>query len=116
MPKQKSSTQGGVLNAETTASPPALPSTNGENPSTLGTLDTTAPKSPNFQPTNRLRVARLTQAFAKKLMELGLAEWRKIALKTGEQGWAIWFPEAKWRVDPDTHELVPREEENGEKS
>lgn len=107
MTRKPNSTPAGVLSAETTADPLALPSTNAENPSTLGTLGTTPPTNPSSLPTQTLQVARLTQAFGKKLVALGLAHWRKVKLKTGETGWALWFPQSKWGIDPETHELVP---------
>lgn len=108
MPKKSKSTQLGVLSGETTENPQASPSTNGESPSTLGTLGITVPPSHNSQVTeNSESYGRMVQMFGKKLVELGVVRWHKATAK-GQKGWVMWFPAEKWRLDPDTNELVPK--------
>lgn len=102
----------GVLSAETTATPPALQSTNAGNPSTSATSAITAKvKSPkDSQHTPNLQDApnavRLIQALAAKLG--ALVEWRKLTLGDGREVYALVFPVSNWRVDPESKELLPR--------
>lgn len=104
--------QVGELNAETTETLPVLPSTNAANPSMSGTLDTTAKAknqkdsqaTVNLQDSNN--AVRLIQALAAKLGDL--VEWKKLTLGNGHEVYALCFPVRKWRIDPETKELLPR--------
>lgn len=77
------------------------------------TSATTAPQSPNFQPTEssvaedppELTNSRLAQAFAAKLGKLVF--WRKVTLGDGQEVYALCFPVSKWTVDPVRNELRP---------
>ena len=112
MTKNSPSTQAGDLNAETTATPQGLPSSNAGNPSTSATSATTAdPKSPkDSQRTPNLQdapnAARLIMALGAKLGKL--VEWRKVTLGDGQEVYALCFPVSKWAVDPVSKELLPR--------
>lgn len=109
MPKKSKSTQVGVLKDGTTGSPPASQSTNGESPSISDTLGFDLSRSPNSQLTESLptTTAKMIQALAKKLVELGLVRWRKVSAK-GERAWVLWFPDEKWVLDPVSKELLPK--------
>ena len=52
-----------------------------------------------------LTQARIIQVFASKLGKA--VEWRNITLGDGRKGYALFFDEAKWLVDPMTFELLP---------
>jgi hypothetical protein len=106
------SNQVGELKDETTAIPQALQSTNAGNPSILGTSDTTAKAqsqkgsqaTPNLQDVPN--ASRLIQALVGKLG--ALVEWKKLTLGDGREVYALVFPLNKWRVDPESKELLPR--------
>ncbi len=100
----------GVLKDETTDSLQDTPSTNAESRSTLGTLGSEAPQNPISQRTPNspnATLSRFIQAFAAKLVKMKMVEWRKVTLGDNRTGYALFFPEDKWRVDPDTGELAP---------
>lgn len=109
MPKKSKSTQAGVLKGEMTASPPVSQSTNAESQSTSDTLGFDLSLSPNSQPTESLPTgyAKMIQAFAKKLVELGMVRWRRVS-SGGEKAWVLWFPDEKWGLNPVSKELEPK--------
>lgn len=49
--------------------------------------------------------AKIISAFAAKLG--ALVEWRKVSLRDGREGYALFFDTDKWLVDPLTKELTP---------
>ncbi len=61
----------------------------------------TSPAIPN----SLLTQAKIIQVFAAKLGKA--VEWRNITLGDGRKGYALFFDEAKWLVDPMTFELLP---------
>lgn len=115
MTNQQVSNQDGVLKEGMIELQPDMQSTNAESRSTLDTLDSTVPLSPNFQATENSKedmknpnasFAQLIMAFAGKLGKL--VEWRKIKLGDGREGYALFFELGKWEVDPVSKELLPR--------
>lgn len=83
-----------------------------ENPHTLVMSGSIPPLSPSFQATpNSKKISpnvthsKIITAFAAQLG--ALVEWRKIELGDGRTGWALFFDEHKWLVDPFTNELTP---------
>jgi hypothetical protein len=111
MTKKRKSSQTGVLNEGMTEPQRATQSTNAANQSMSVTLVSTARQSPNSQHTPNSLVnphlmhVRIISAFAAKLG--ALVEWRKIELGDGRTGYALFFDEKKWLVDPVTKELTP---------
>lgn len=111
MTKQQKSSQVGVLKGETTGNHQGTQSTNGGNPSMSVTLASTAQQSPTSQTTPNslgnplLTQAKIIQVFAAKLGKA--VEWRNITLGDGRKGYALFFDETKWLVDPMTFELLP---------
>jgi len=44
------------------------------------------------------QIAKLIQALADKLVRLNKAEWRKIQIKDGRKGFALFFPASDWEI------------------
>jgi len=101
----------GVLKGETTVPQPGMPSTNAESQSISVTLASTVPQNQSSLTTHNSPVkqnlthAKIISAFAAKLG--ALVEWRSIELGDGRTGWALFFDEKKWLVDPVSKELTP---------
>lgn len=121
MSKQQKSNQNGALNRATTAAHPGTPFTDAgltpspKNPPMSVTSDFTAQTNPgvDFQLTPNLqeltpnaRKAKLLHALASALGVLVV--WKRVELG-GKRGWALFFDETRWVVDPQTHELTPYE-------
>jgi hypothetical protein len=110
MTKAQKSSQVGVLKNETTETHQGMQSTNAVSPSMSVTLASTAhpnqtsPAIPNSV-NPLLTQARIIQVFASKLGKA--VEWRNITLGDGRKGYALFFDEAKWLIDPMTFELLP---------
>lgn len=108
--KQKSN-QAGELKGATIDTQQGTQSSNEESPSISVTLASTAHQNQTSQPTPNslanphLMHAKIISAFASKLGTL--AEWRKIELGDGRTGYALFFDESKWLVDPVSKELTP---------
>ena len=111
MTKARKSNQVGVLKSETTGIHQGTQSTNAGNPSMSVTLASTAPQSPTSPTTPNslgnplLTQAKIIQVFAAKLGKA--VEWRNITLGDGRKGYALFFDETKWLIDPVTFELLP---------
>jgi len=110
MTKAQKSSQAGVLKSETTEPRQGTQSTNAASPSMSVTLASTAPQNQNFPAIPNsvnplLTQARIIQVFASKLGKA--VEWRNITLGDGRKGYALFFDEAKWLIDPMTFELLP---------
>ena len=107
MTKQRKSSQVGVLKSETTETHQGMQSTNAGSPSMSVTLASTAhpnQTSPAI-PNSLLTQAKIIQVFAAKLGKA--VEWRNITLGDGRKGYALFFDEFKWLIDPLTFELLP---------
>ena len=107
MTKAQKSSQAGVLKGEMTEPPQGTQYTNGASPSMSVTLASTAhpnQTSPAI-PNSLLTQAKIIQVFAAKLGKA--VEWRNITLGDGRKGYALFFDEAKWLIDPMTFELLP---------
>lgn len=110
MTKKRKSSQTGASKGEMTGNLLGTQSTNVGSQSISVTLDTTAPKNqnspliPNSLGT-RLTHARIISAFAEKLGDS--AEWRRVTLGNGQSGYALFFPDTNWTVDPVSRELTP---------
>ena len=111
MTKARKSNQVGVLKGETTEPLQGMQSTNAGSPSMSVTLASTAPQSPTSPTTPNslgnplLTQAKIIQVFAAKLGKA--VEWRNITLGDGRKGYALFFDETKWLIDPMTFELLP---------
>lgn len=111
MIEKKKLEQVGVLSAGTTDSQRDMQSTNVGQSSMSVTLASTVQKSQNSQVTpnslpNPIQTyARIISVFATKLG--ALAEWRKIELGDGRTGYALFFDEKKWTINPVSIELTP---------
>ena len=111
MTKARKSNQVGVLKDETTEPRQGTQSTNAGSPSMSVTLASTAPQSPTSPTTPNslgnplLTQAKIIQVFAAKLGKS--VEWRNITLGDGRRGYALFFDDAKWLIDPVTLELLP---------
>lgn len=111
MTKAQKSSQVGVLKGETTEPHQGTQSTNAGSPSMSVTLASTAPQSPTSPTTPNslgnplLTQAKIIQVFAAKLGKA--VEWRNITLGDGRRGYALFFDETKWLIDPMTFELLP---------
>lgn len=111
MTKAQKSNPVGVLKGEMTEPPQGTQSTNAGSPSMSVTLASTAPQSqtspttPNSLGNPLLTQAKIIQVFAAKLGKA--VEWRSVTLGDGRKGYALFFDEAKWLVDPMTFELLP---------
>lgn len=117
MKKQKSGQNGGSKDAATelpldTQSTSVELTKPQENHHISVMLDTTARQSKDSPATEKplgvghnANYANLISALADKLGDL--IEWRKITLKDGRSGWALFFSSDKWLVDPTTRELTP---------
>ena len=44
------------------------------------------------------QIAKLIQALADKLIRANKAEWRKIQIKDGRKGFALFFPASDWEI------------------
>ena len=107
MTKQRKSSRVGVLKSETTETHQGMQSTNAGSPSMSVTLASTAhpnQTSPAI-PNSLLTQAKIIQVFAAKLGKA--VEWRNITLGDGRKGYALFFDESKWLIDPMTFELLP---------
>ena len=107
MTKQRKSSQVGVLKSETTETHQGMQSTNAGSPSMSVTLASTAhpnQTSPAI-PNSLLTQVKIIQVFAAKLGKA--VEWRNITLGDGRKGYALFFDESKWLIDPMTFELLP---------
>lgn len=111
MTKAQKSSQAGVLKSETIEPHQGTQFTNGGSPSMSVTLASTAPQSltspttPNSLGNPLLTQAKIIQVFAAKLGKA--VEWRSITLGDGRKGYALFFDESKWLIDPMTFELLP---------
>jgi hypothetical protein len=111
MTKAQKLSQVGVLKSETTGIHQVTQSTNAGSPSMSVTLASTAQQSPTSQTTPNslgnplLTQAKIIQVFAAKLGKA--VEWRNITLGDGRKGYALFFDETKWLIDPMTFELLP---------
>ena len=111
MTKRQKSSQVGVLKSETIETHQGTQSINGANPSMSVTLASTAPQSPTSPTTPNslgnplLTQAKIIQVFASKLGKE--VEWRNVTLGDGRRGYALFFDETKWLIDPVTFELLP---------
>ena len=111
MTNSRKSNQVGVLKSETTETQQVTQSTNAGSPSISVTLASTAPQNPTSQTTPNslgnplLTQAKIIQVFAAKLGKA--VEWRNITLGDGRRGYALFFDETKWLIDPVTFELLP---------
>ena len=120
MPNKLSSNLNGESNPATIARRPVTPSTNAvltPSPKNRPISDTSATTAPtnqtvDFQLTPNLQTLAPNAQKAKLLNALAVAlgalvSWHKIELGEGRVGWALYFDETKWMVDPLTHELTP---------
>lgn len=111
MTKKHKSNQAGGLNEGMIVLQQGMLSSRGANLSTLATLDLTAPPKQAFQATPNSLVnphlthVKIISAFAAKLGTL--VEWRKVTLVDGREGYALFFDQKNWLVDPMTKELTP---------
>lgn len=121
MSKQQKSFRSGASNHATTAPRQVTPSTDAastllpKSPPMSVTLDSTVQTNqavdfqltPNSQElTPNARKAKLLHALAAGLG--ALVVWKRVTLG-GRQGWALFFDETLWVIDPQTQELTPYE-------
>jgi len=122
MTKQQKSNQNGGLNGAMTVPHQVTQSSSADltplltSPLISDTSASTVPQKNDSPLTpNSLGVTpnelhtKLIHALAVKLGVL--VEWRKVELGDGRTGWALFFDERKWLVDPLTKELTPLGEE-----
>lgn len=115
--KKSKSNRTGALKRVTTGIPPVGQSSSVEltlsptSPIMSDTLGLNHQKSHNSLPTpNLVKTPNAAYAialgtFAEKLG--ALVEWRHVELGDGRRGWALFFPDAKWSVNPKTHKIAP---------
>jgi len=51
------------------------------------------------QELNRNDFASMIQSLADKLIQNNSAEWHKITLKDSRKGYALFFPDSKWKLE-----------------
>jgi hypothetical protein len=104
------SDQDGVSNPGTTEPHPDMPSSNAvKAENTSVTLDTTAPASPDSQatemlPENIMSAAgflNMIQTYAEYLMKEKAVYWLPVKRKTGETGFALFFPSQDFEIKGD---------------